>query len=119
MPETIGHEYLIGWLLEIGIAMYSGMGVAPITYSEIYAWADGIELTPWEAKTIREMSVEYVSYSQKASESNCPPPFAPPKTIDQQKDLSKRLSSTLDRLSKPKQKPVPIQNKRIKPACQI
>ena len=101
MPELIGCEYIVDWFFKVGILSYSGMGIVPLSFTEIRSWGKGLDMNHWEVQTIHDMSCEYVSYFQKASELNCPPPFSPQKTESQQVDLSKRFSSVLKSMSKP------------------
>jgi len=70
-------EYLLGYLFEIGPAATAGMGEVPITHSEIRAWMlnTGIRLSPWEARTLRKLSQDYVNESHKATQRNCPAPW--------------------------------------------
>lgn len=53
------------------------MGTAPLSWREINEWqaATGVALSPFEAKTIRKLSVEYVAESRRAESENCPPPW--------------------------------------------
>ena len=56
----------------------AGMGEGPITQSEIAAWQGnvGIELTSWEARTLRSLSTVYLIECQKAKSPTCPSPLA-------------------------------------------
>lgn len=74
MPELLGGEYLIEWLFELGVSRYTGMGTVPLDYQEIQAGIGYLDLTPWELQMLRELSTEYVSFSQKAMKEDCPPP---------------------------------------------
>ena len=51
------------------------MGLCPVSCQEIMAWANGIDLTAWEIKTLRSLSHEYVSWSNKATKKDCPIPY--------------------------------------------
>jgi hypothetical protein len=77
MPQTHGGEFLLDYLWSIGPSTFTGMGAAPISYSELLAWQQmsGIDLSPWEAETLRAMSRAYVGESQRALARDCPPPF--------------------------------------------
>lgn len=61
MPE-ITSEHVLTYLLEIGPAASGAAGPAPITHGEIRAWQEntGIALSAWEARTLRQLSREYV-----------------------------------------------------------
>jgi hypothetical protein len=70
MPPLDGSpSYLIDYLFEIGPAMDGGMGIVPLSYGEIAAWSllTGIRLRPWEARTLRRLSREYVDELHKGS----------------------------------------------------
>ena len=71
---------MIGYLFEIGPASSTGMGSAPIAFLEILAWMSltGIALTAWEARSLRRLSVEYVSESRKAEKIDAQPPWKAP-----------------------------------------
>lgn len=64
--------YLTQWLFEIGPG-----GDEPVGYQDFAAWQalSGVELTPWEAKTLRRMAQDYLSMAMKASEPDCAPPY--------------------------------------------
>lgn len=55
------------------------MGPAPITHLEIRAWQEntGKRLTPWEARTLRHLSREYVGELVAASDPSRPAPYLP------------------------------------------
>ncbi|WP_404711483.1 hypothetical protein [Sphingomonas sp. MMS24-J13] len=74
-PTSMPH--IASRLMEIGPTQPAGMGVAPLSWSEINAWCDrtGIEIAPWEARLIRRLSVEYIAFGRKAEAENCPPPW--------------------------------------------
>lgn len=66
---------MIEWLFEFGPGVSSGMGLCPVSFQEIMAWADGIELSAWEIKTLKSLSHEYVSWSNKATKKDCEIPY--------------------------------------------
>lgn len=76
MPAC-GAQYLLGYLFEIGPAVPVGMGDGPITHCEIAAWManTGIRLTPWEARTLRRLSKDYVREASWATQSSQPAPW--------------------------------------------
>lgn len=77
-PPTPFGAYLVGYLLDAGTFCANGMGRTPLPHSEIRAWQAnaGIELSPWEASTLRQLSAEYVAMAQAAEEPDCKPPMA-------------------------------------------
>lgn len=44
-----------------------------------------ITLSPWEAQTIRELSREYAAMLAEASAANCPAPYFPSQTMDDER----------------------------------
>ena len=61
-----------------------------------------MDLSPWEKKTLRDLSTEYVSYSQKASEPDCPQPFFRYISEEQRKTVSNNILNTLRNINKTK-----------------
>lgn len=70
--------YLVGYLFEIGPSLAAGMGAGPITHGEIFAWQrnTGIELDAWQARVLRQLSIEYCNESHDASQPDRPAPWA-------------------------------------------
>src|SRR5690606_17265417 len=66
-------EYLTDWLWEIG----PSVGDRSIGYVDLAAWQEiaGVEMEPWEARTLRRLSGEYLGQSVKARKPGCPPPY--------------------------------------------
>lgn len=76
MPAVENYGYLIDWLfVELGPTMQSSMGSSPLTFEEIYAWGKDINLTTWEASTLKKLSLDYWSMLHTGSEKNCPAPY--------------------------------------------
>lgn len=69
--------YLTEWWLEIGPTCTAGMGEGSITWQEMAAWQGltGIELDPWEARTIRSMSQAFAAQKPDARKADCPAPY--------------------------------------------
>ena len=76
LPPLESHSYIIEWLFDVGPGMSFGMGLCPLTYQEINAWALGIDINPWERKILKNLSSEYVSWSNQATKEDCPIPYA-------------------------------------------
>jgi hypothetical protein len=70
-------DYLLRIILSIWPSMQGGMGAIPITWQEIQAYVDltGISLNAWEAKTIKDCSLVFVSQSQLSAKTDCPSPI--------------------------------------------
>lgn len=64
--------HLTDWFLEIGPA--SGDG--PLGWQDIAAWSAqiGVELDPWETRTLRRLSEAFVNQRAVARKPNCPEP---------------------------------------------
>lgn len=77
MPE-VPAPYLLEWWYEIGPTVPAGMGEAPIGWPDLAAWSEttGIELEPWEARTLRRMSREFIEMRFDARKPDCPEPYA-------------------------------------------
>jgi hypothetical protein len=74
-----GAEYLIEWFNDVGPSQYGGMGPVPLTYTEIHAWVAlrRIEIDDWEARLLRELSVEFCIARSKAIEAEDNKPKQP------------------------------------------
>lgn len=53
------------------------MGSGPIGWEALAAWSamTGVELDPWEARTIRRLSKAFVAEQFDARKPSCPAPF--------------------------------------------
>lgn len=69
--------HLVHYFFEIGPTVPAGMSEAPIPWSEIEAWEGrtGIELSAWESRVIRRLSVEYIDQIHKSRDPDCDAPF--------------------------------------------
>lgn len=78
LPDVTA-EYLLGYLMEIGPTSQGGAGPAPIGHGEIAHWQSntGIELTAWEARTLRHLSREYLGEMHAAESPVRPAPYKP------------------------------------------
>lgn len=67
-------RYLTDWLFEIGPVEGDG----PIGWQAMAAWEGrmGVSLYPWEARTIRRLSAEYLTEYHKAKKPDRPPPYS-------------------------------------------
>lgn len=102
MPECTA-QYVAAYLFEIGPVLHGGMGDYPLTHSELRAWMDntGVELTAWEARTIRRLSMEYLSEQQRATTLGAAAPWqdAPYVKVDPAEQVI-RLQRHIERLAK-------------------
>lgn len=91
-PLSEPAQAVLGHLLEVGPAVGGGMGLAPLSFTELQAYqqAAGYELTPWEARTLRRLSQVYVAGVAEAEDPNMPPPWAAPRAHDRN-DVEARI----------------------------
>jgi len=77
LPEVQNAEYIIEYLFEVGPSMSNGMGLCPISYTEIKAWMDATktECSPWDVNMIRHLSRVFISQHHESEKENCPAPF--------------------------------------------
>ena len=77
MPPVETAQHLLGYLFEVGPSMPGGMSSVPITHQEIAAWCEltGITLGPWESRTLRRLSREYVGELNEATDPKRPAPW--------------------------------------------
>lgn len=62
-------QVLVSLVTECGLCRADANGINPLAWSDIDAWANCIGgATPWEAKVIRDLSVEYVVELRAATE---------------------------------------------------
>jgi hypothetical protein len=86
--------YLIEWLFELGIVLKDGSGHAPLSFTEINAWAQLMDRQPqpWEVRALRLLSGVYVSALHEGQDPNQPPPWAPAPVVFNRAELASRLS---------------------------
>ncbi len=74
-PNPMPH--IIAWFIEIGITQSTGMGPGPLSWGELDDWQRqvAVTLSPWEVRLLRQLSVTFISESQKAECENCPSPW--------------------------------------------
>jgi hypothetical protein len=94
MPQLHAGSYLVGYLFEIGPVVPAGMGNGPISFSEIDAWVGitGRDLSPWEARILRELSIVYLNQQALSEKPDCPAPFCG--SLDK-KQLAKHIRNVL------------------------
>ena len=79
LPPPPAAAHLVDYLLEAGPVGYSGMGAVPLGWVDIAAWQanTGVQLTAWEARTLRHLSTEWASASSEAEAPDAPAPWLP------------------------------------------
>jgi len=90
--------YMVDWLMEIGPVTAGGMGSAAVSWPEIAAWQDltGIDLTAWEARTIRRLSRDFHDQMHRSKQPTCRAPFvAKARNDDAVTEQFKRMFRTM------------------------
>lgn len=69
--------YLTEWLFDAGPSSPAGMGDAVLGWCDLQAWQSitGVELRPWEARTLRRLSRDYLNQLYEAKKLGCPAPY--------------------------------------------
>ncbi|MEK9213131.1 phage tail assembly chaperone [Sphingomonas sp. 2378] len=77
-PNPMPH--LIERFMEMGMVEAAGMGTVALSWPTIAAWSQmtGVRLSPWEARLIRRLSVEYLAEGRRAEVETCPAPWKAP-----------------------------------------
>ena len=88
-------EYLTCWLFDIGPAVPGGFGVVAIGWRDLAGWQEitGIELRPWEARILRELSHAFVAQSREARKRDCPVPYAGSADDDRRADVASKIKA--------------------------
>jgi hypothetical protein len=78
-------------------------GTIGIDEQDLYAWQcnQGIDLTAWEARTIRSLSREYSHMLTQAADPACPPPYVPDDLMsaERRKKIADAMSGWADKLN--------------------
>jgi hypothetical protein len=96
MPPIGDAGYLLTHFWQVGPTL----GDSPITNTELrnYQENEGIALSPWECKTLRRLSIDYLNESHRATKDDCQPPFA--ESTDaarlQQAEMRRKMRAFLD-----------------------
>jgi hypothetical protein len=90
MPP-IASEYLIEHLLDVGPTIAGGMGESALSHAELRAYQQntGVEFTPWEARTLRRLSFDYLQQSHESTKIDCPAPWVPDESMEREKVAKK------------------------------
>ena len=62
MPDIGTAEYLVQMLQNVGISSNNGMGLAPLSWTELDSWCKltKTQLSPWESEMMVHLSRQYV-----------------------------------------------------------
>jgi hypothetical protein len=79
IPPIDSGQYLLDFLYEVGPVMQGDMGMKSLTHEELRNWQDniGLCLSPWEVRTLFNLSREYGVQAQRSVKSDCVPPYGP------------------------------------------
>ena len=70
-------RWLVSAAMECGLTTSNGMGLAPVPWSEIQAWASiAGEDDPWVLQAVRQLSLAYCSEHHAAKDGARPSPMA-------------------------------------------
>jgi hypothetical protein len=96
MPSLYGYDYLVQWLSSVGPVVAHSDGMSALTYQEMDCWQrnTGIELTPWEAETLRMMSCEYLAGIKRYSGEKLPCPDFDMNKLDK-RELAKQIQAVM------------------------
>ena len=89
--------YLADYLWQVGPTVAGGMGPAPLSHQEIAAWQanTGIELSSWETRTLRSLSVAYLNESHEAKKPVRPAPWLPTQREEARMTVAKKVKDAL------------------------
>ncbi len=104
MPPLGAGAYLVEILFEVGPCNPVGMGGhQAISDVDLAAWManQNVILTPWEARTIRQLSREYAAMLSQAVEPNTPPPWVDPNlmTEERRQKIANAMSHWADQIN--------------------
>lgn len=97
MPPLGVAGHLVSYLWDVGPAVSTGMGPAPVGHQDIAAFQanTGVELTAWDVQTLRRLSCDYVAQSLNSRDANAPAPYAPSLTQTKRAEVDNGLRSML------------------------
>lgn len=97
MPEPGPAEYLLDIFFDVGPVLYTPMGEAPFGYDQLVAWqsCSGVQLTPWEARILRDLSLAYAGEKALAADPRAAAPGSVDETHEQAVARRDRVSSGL------------------------
>lgn len=99
MPDVGYASYILDYLFEVGLYGVGGMSITPISWLEIQAWSQlvNVKLTPFEAQILKSLSKSFVDQYNLSDETLVPSPYQPV-DIDQSA-VSNRVASVLRSLA--------------------
>ena len=95
LPRVDSADYLVAYLWDVGPTLVAGMGLGPLTHHEIRAWQSntGVSLQPWEARILRQLSMDYIAQMRDGEKADCPAPWtsASQQVVDRLRAADKML----------------------------
>lgn len=107
MPSAGAASYLLEHLWDAGPSMLLGAGAAPLSQQELQAWQAnvGVDLNPWEVRTLRALSASYLDQLLEARQPDCPSPLAPPEMTEEDRSrVSDKVQSVFRSIISSRQK---------------
>ncbi len=97
LPPIDGGDYLIDYLMEVGPTVPAGMGEGAVSFTELETWARtcSLDLSGWEFRTLRRLSLEYAVQIAKSRNQDCPPPWQEYTDPERRKSIAKHIRSVL------------------------
>jgi hypothetical protein len=102
MPDPGPAAYLLEMSNSLGLAREGFHGASPVSYLEMQAWMQmsGLELTVWEAQTLREMSQAYCDALHGGRDKASFPPWDEQEVVNPVDDVKKKVKGALSVLKK-------------------
>lgn len=90
-------NYMVDYLFSAGLSISGINGDSPLTHQEILAWRKNmqIDICPWEANTLREMSRHYLAQMIKSDKYDAPPPWIPEINEEKGKKVANKVKDIL------------------------
>lgn len=94
MPDPGPGAYLLEVFFDVGPVLYTPMGDAPLGYDQLVAWqrCSGVQLTPWECRTLRDLSLVYAGEKALAADPGAAAPGSAHETEEESMERRERVS---------------------------
>lgn len=79
LPDSDNITHIISMMSELGLASSKGGNISQIDWGDIESWRNvtGIDISPWEAETMRHLSGVYVTQYYSSLDNGCVAPVLP------------------------------------------
>ncbi|WP_454722630.1 phage tail assembly chaperone [Delftia acidovorans] len=97
LPDPGPAGYLLEVFFDLGPSLQSPMGETPIGYEQLVAWQSihGVQLTPWEGKTLCDLSISWLVAKDAAKDPGATRPGSVDESPEQAEERRQRVSSGL------------------------